>query len=216
MDDEEIQRNVIEQLSWDPRLKPAEIGVTVKDGVVKLVGAVDSYAKKWRAEQAALRVNGVTAVANDLEVRLGPSEQRTDEEIAKEARFMLQTASDVPDTVKVVVDKGWITLTGAVEWYFQKETAERRVQNLPGVQGVTNLIEIKPKVQPEDLKRRIEAALVRSAETDAKRIQVDVQNGKVVLKGKVHSWYEKEEAKREAWLAPGVREVVDQLQIAFD
>ena len=129
---------------------------------------------------------------------------------------MLQTASDVPDTVKVVVDSGWITLTGTVEWYYQKETAERRVQNVPGVKGVTNLIEVKPKVQPSDLKRRIEAALVRSAETDAKRIQVEVLDGKVVLKGKVHSWYEKEEAKREAWLAPGVREVEDQLQIAFD
>jgi osmotically-inducible protein OsmY len=215
MTEEKIQRNVLEQLSWESRLRPAEIGVRVKEGVVTLTGTVDSYSKKWRAEQAALRVAGVKAVVNQIEVRLAEADVRTDEDIARAARRVLDETRDLPDTIKVVVDKGWITLTGDVEWYWQKEAAERKVQDLVGVKGVTNLVEVKPKLKPEDLKRRIEQALLRLAETDAKNIEVDVRDGHVILKGRVHSWYEKEEAKREAWLAPGVREVVDQLQIAY-
>ncbi len=211
--DEEIQRNVLEELKWDARIRPTEIGVTVKDGVVTLVGTVDSYTKKWTAEEIALRVGGVKAVANELEVKLPTERVRSDEEIARAAKQALEAAFDVPDTVKLSVDKGWITLQGEVEWYYQKEAAERRVRDITGVKGVINQIEVKPRIEPEDLKRRIEDALVRAAETDAKNINVDVQDGRVVLKGRVHSWYEKEEAKREAWLAPGVREVVDELSI---
>ncbi len=125
----------------------------------------------------------------------------------------MESSYDVPPTVKVVVEKGWVTLTGDVEWQFQKEAAERKVRDLIGVKGVINRITVKPKVKPEDLKQRIEDALVRTAETDAKNIQVEIQDGRVVLRGRVHSWYEKEEAKREAWLAPGVREVVDEMVI---
>jgi osmotically-inducible protein OsmY len=212
--DEEIQKNVMEEFKWDARIRPTEIGVTVRDGVVTLVGTVDSYTKKWTAEEVALRTAGVKAVVNELEVKLPSSAVRTDEDIARAAKQALEFSYEVPDTVKVVVDKGWITVMGEVEWNYQKEAAERKVRDLIGVKGVINRIEIKPKVKPEDLKRRIEAALLRAAETDAKNIQVETRDGRVILKGRVRSWFEKEEAKREAWLAPGVREVVDELVIS--
>jgi osmotically-inducible protein OsmY len=213
--DEEIQRNVLEEFKWGARIRPTEIGVTVKDGVVTLVGPVESYTKKWTAEEIALRVGGVKAVVNKLEVNLPAPSERTDEDLAKAARQTLEYSWDVPDTVKLTVDQGWITLRGEVEWNYQREAAGRKVRDIIGVKGVINQIEVKPKTKPEDVKRRIEDALVRAAETDAKSIKVDVQDGRVVLKGRVHSWYEKEEAKREAWLAPGVREVVDQLLVTL-
>ena len=213
MTDEEIQRNVLEEFKWDARIRPTEIGITVKDGVVTLVGTVESYPKKWNAEEIALRVAGVKAVVNNLEVKLLPDYRRTDEQIAVAARRTLEYAWDVPETVKMSVENGWITLHGEVDWNFQKEAAERKVRDITGVMGVINQIQVKPKTRPEDVKRRIEEALIRTAETDAKNIQVEVQDGRVVLKGRVRSWYEKEEAKREAWLAPGVHEVVDQLTV---
>ena len=214
--DEEIQNAVIEEFKWDARIAPTEIGVTVKDGVVTLVGTVDSYWKKWEAEEIASRVGGVRAVANELEVKLPSSEERTDEDIARAVKQALEQSLTVPETVTATVESGWITLRGDVEWDYQRKAAEKAVRHLKGVKGVINEILVKPKAKPEDLKRKIEQALVRVAETDAKNIRVDVQDGRVVLEGKVHSWYEKEEAKREAWLAPGVREVVDRLDITFD
>lgn len=215
MTDAEIQRNVLDEFKWDARVQPNEIGVVVKDGVVTLTGTVDSYMKKWEAEDIALRVRGVRAVANELQVRLLPSDERTDEDIARAAKQALESSFEVPDTVTVTVENGYLTLRGEVEWQHQRKAAERKVRNLIGVKGVVNLIEVKPKLKPEDLKRKIEQAILRTAEVDAKNIQVDVRDGRVVLKGKVHSWFEKEEAKREAWLAPGVREVVDNLDISF-
>jgi osmotically-inducible protein OsmY len=212
--DEEIQRNVLEQFNWDPRINPTEIGVTVNDGVVTLVGTVESYTKKWTAEEIALRVAGVKAVANELEVKLPTSSRRLDEDIARAAKQALEWSISVPDSVKAVVENGWITLHGAVVWHYQKQAGERAVRDLVGVKGVINQIQVKPREKPEDIKRRIEEALKRAGEIDSKNIQVETIDGKVVLKGRVHSWYEKEEAKREAWLAPGVREVVDQLEIA--
>jgi osmotically-inducible protein OsmY len=216
MIDEEIQRNVLDEFRWDTRVQPNEIGVVVKDGVVTLTGTVDRYMKKWQAEDIALKVRGVRVVANELEVRLGSSDERTDEDIARAAKQALESSSDIPDSVRVVVDKGFITLHGEVEWQHQRKAAERKVRNLVGAKGVINLIAIKPSVKPEDLKKKIEQAILRTAEIDAKNIKVEVQDGSVILKGKVHSWFEKEEAKREAWLAPGVHEVVDKLDIAFD
>jgi osmotically-inducible protein OsmY len=212
--DEEIQKNVLEQFKYDPRISPSEIGVTVKDGVVTLLGTVENYTKKWSAEEIALRVAGVKAVVNQLAVKLPSGAVRTDEEIAKAAKQALESSWEIPASLKLSVEKGWITLHGEVEWHYQKEAAERKVRDIVGVRGVVNQIEIKPKVKPDDVKRRIESALIRTAETDAKNIQVEVKDGRVVLRGRVHSWYEKEEAKREAWLAPGVREVVDELVIA--
>jgi osmotically-inducible protein OsmY len=211
--DEEIQKRVLEEFKWDARIRPTEVGVAVKDGVVTLAGIVDSYTKKWTAEEIALRVRGVHAVANELEVKLPSSAERTDQDIARDAKQALESAFDVPQTVTVVVDNGWVTLRGEVEWQHERLAAERRVRNIRGVKGVINSLVVAPKTKPEDVKKRIEDAFVRTAEIDAKNIKVDVQDGRVILKGQVHSWYEKEEAKREAWLAPGVREVVDQLQI---
>lgn len=216
MTDAEIQQNVLDELAWNPRVQPNEIGVIVKDGVVSLTGTVDRYTKKWEAEDVALRVRGVRAVANEIEVKLRSSDERTDEDIARAAKQALESSFEVPDSVRLSVENGFITLRGEVEWQHQKKAAERKVRNLIGVKGVVNLIQVKPKLKPEDLKQKIEKAILRTAEVDAKNIQVDVQDGRVVLKGKVHSWFEKEEAKREAWLAPGVREVVDNLQISFD
>src|SRR2546421_12620089 len=184
--DEEIQRDVLNELKFGPRVQPSEIGVVVKDGVVALTGWVDSYAKKWAAEEAAHRVRGVLAVANDIEVRLPIAAERTDADVAAAAVRALEWDAAVPvDKLDITVSKGWITLRGDVEWQYQKADAERVVRRLSGVRGVTNLITVRPRIKPspQELKRKIEDALVRSAETDAERITVEVQGGKVTLKG---------------------------------
>lgn len=216
--DEQIQRDILDELKWDARVMPNEIGVAVKDGVATLTGSVDSYTKKWAAEEAAHRVPGVKAVANDIEVRLPASSERTDADIAAAATRALEWDAFVPiDKLDITVSKGWVTLRGEVEWQFQKEDAERVVRRLTGVRGVTNLILVRPRIKPspEELKRKVEDALVRSAETDAKRITVEVQGDKVILKGTVRSWAEKAEAERVAWLAPGVTSVDNRIQISL-
>src|SRR5260221_13305452 len=208
--DEQIQRDVLEELNWDARVQPNEIGVAVKNGIATLIGWVDSYTKKWAAEDAAKRVRGAKAVANDIEVRLPSTAERTDAEIAAAALHAVEWDAFVPvDKVEVSVSKGWVTLRGEVEWAFQKEDAERLVRRLAGARGVINLIAVKPHARPlsSELKRKIEEALVRSAATDAQRISVEVQGNKVILWGKVRSWAERQEAERMAWSAPGVTEV---------
>jgi|SRR5689334_11527088 len=214
--DEQIQREVLDEFKWDARLQPNEIGVAVKDGVVTLTGWIDSYIKKWAAEDAAKRVRGVKAVANDIEVRLPTSAERTDADIAAVARALEWDAYLLPGKVKATVSKGWVTLEGEVEWQFQKEDAERVVRRLSGVRGVSNAILVRPTVAPSyELKRRIEDALVRSAQTDAQRITVEVQGDKVVLRGTVRSWAEKQEAERVAWSAPGVTHVDNLINISL-
>ena len=214
--DEAIQTDVLEELKWDMRVRPNEIGVAVKDGIVTLTGWVDSYLKKMAAEQAAHRVHGVKAVANDIEVRLPSSAERTDADLAAAVLNALRWDAAIPTgTLDVTVSKGWVTLKGEVEFGFQKSDAERAVQRLAGVKGVTNLITVKPRLSPTDLKQQIEKALVRNAQTDARRITVEVQGSKVILRGTVRSYAEKQEAADAAWSAPGVTEVDNRIVISL-
>jgi osmotically-inducible protein OsmY len=213
--DRQTQRDVLAELSWDARVAPTEVGVSVKNGVVTLTGVVDSYTKRWAAEEAAHRVRGVRAVADDIEVRLPSSDQRTDSDIA--AASLQEIAWDVflpADQITVTVSKGWVTLRGEVEWQFQRQAAERHVRNLKGVTGVTNLITVTPRVRPSDLKKKIEDALVRSAQLDAQQIMVDVEGTRAILKGAVRSLAEKKEAERAAWLAPGITAVDNRIAIS--
>jgi osmotically-inducible protein OsmY len=213
--DEQIQRDVLAELKWDARVRPNEIGVAVKDGVVTLTGHVPSYAEKYGAERAAKRVYGVKAVADELDVKLPGTLKRTDEAIARACIAAFKTHDGVPaENIKVLVSKGWIKLEGEVEWQYQKEAAENTVRNLAGVTGVSNNIRIKPRVSLSDVKCRIEEAFKRSAEIDARRISVEARDGKVILHGSVRSWAEREEAQEAAWAAPGVMQVENQIAVA--
>jgi osmotically-inducible protein OsmY len=210
--DQEIQTDVLAELRWDHSVQANEIGVAVKGGVVTLTGSVDTYFKKWRAEEAAHRVGGVVAVANDIAVRtIG---ERTDTDIAAAAVHALKWNASIPaEKIHVTVDKGWVTIKGEVEWQYQRQEAERVVRRLWGVKEVSNLITVKPLASPADLKKKIEDALVRTAELDAKNITVEVQGSKAILKGTVRSWAERQEAERTAWLAPGITSVDNHISL---
>ena len=214
MTDLELKKNVESELTWEPSVDAAEIGVGVRNSVVTLSGNVDSYWEKWAAERAASRLSGVKAVANDLKVQLPDSSERTDEDIAEAAANALDWSVSVPeDRIKVKVFQGWITLEGTVSWNYQRVAADEAVRNLMGVTGVSDLIEVKPQVNASGVKAAIETALKRTASVDANRIKVEADGDKVTLRGNVGSWLETDEAERAAWAAPGVRMVDDQITI---
>lgn len=214
--DTELRDDVLDELNWEPMVDPASIGVAVTDGVVTLTGTVDSYSEKLAAERAAKRVYGVTAVANDIQVKLPGAVERTDADIAKAARNSLDWNTVLPgDAITVTVRDGWVTLEGKVDWMFQKREAENSVRYLNGVKGVTNLIQIKEEPKPVEIEAKIEAALKRSAEIDARRIWVETRNGRVILHGNVRSWAEREEAEDAAWAAPGVTDVDNRITVSL-
>ena len=212
--DVELRKDVETELKWTPGLNSAAIGVSVKDGVVMLAGHVDSWIEKRSAENAAKRVSGVQAVAEEIEVRVPEDSKRSDEDIAQAAEKALAWRLWVPkDSIKVMVDHGWITLEGQVHWQYQKESAEKAVNHMRGVRGVTNQIILKPEVSPTEVKTKIEAAIRRSAAIDAERIKVTATGSKVTLTGTVRSWNERDEAAMAAYSAPGVFQVVNDLKV---
>lgn len=210
--DSEIKHDVELELKLDHDIDATDIAVAVKDGVVTLTGFVKSYVDKPLAEIDAKRVAGVRGVANDIEVRLPTGSKRPDPEIARDAVTAIQL--EVPgsaERIKVTIRDGWATLEGNVEWDSERKSAERVVQRLRGVTGVTNLIVVQPKAEPTDIQRRIEDAFKRNAEVDAKNIIVITSGSEVTLRGAVRSWAERKEAERVAWAAPGVTRVVNEI-----
>jgi osmotically-inducible protein OsmY len=214
-----LQHDVQEELEWEPSVDASKIGVTaMQSGVVTLTGTVATYAEKISADRAAKRVSGVRAVANDIEVRPIGSLKRTDTDIAQAVLQALEWDIAVPhEKITAKVDNGWVTLDGEVALQFQRAAAENAVRRLSGVRGVSNQIglQVRPAVQPAEVKGRIEAAFRRSADIDARGIQVDAKNSMITLRGKVRTWAERDEAERAAWAAPGVLAVKDELVVGI-
>jgi osmotically-inducible protein OsmY len=215
--DADIQQDVLEELSWDPHITVSDIGVSVKEGVVTLTGLVDNYLVRLAAQSAALRVKGVHAVANDIEVRLHISAERTDSDLALAALYALKwDAAIQTDKLDVMVSHGFVTLKGEVEWPFQREAAERVVRRLAGVKGVTNWVTVAPHAMAGDIRQKIERALVRNAETDAHRITVEVHGHTATLKGQVGSFAEKIAAERTTLSARGITTVNNEIKIVYE
>ncbi|MGZ4778697.1 MAG: BON domain-containing protein [Thermoanaerobaculia bacterium] len=210
--DSTLQHDVLDELEWDPSIDASKIGVSVDSGVVTLTGHVATYAEKIAAEGIAKRMKYVSAVANDIEVNVDGV--RNDTDIATAALDAIRWNAALPkDKVKVMVADGWVTLEGDLDWNYQRRVAFDTIRNLRGVRGVKNNIAVIPKAKVADVKEKIEAALRRSAELDAKKISVETSDGRVTLRGSVRSWVEHEDAVNAAWAAPGVRNVVDELRV---
>lgn len=212
--DTDILKDVTAELKMEPGLRDDDVAVGVRDAVVTLAGYVDSYADKWRAETVVGRINGVKAVVNDIEVKLPTASERPDPDIARAVLDALKWNVLVPhEELKVTVENGWVTLRGTVDWYYQKEEAERTVGNITGVKGVSNLVTVAATPTPSDVKQKIVQALKRGAEFDADRITVEVVGNKAILKGTVRSYAEMRDAERAARRAPGITEVENRLTV---
>ncbi len=212
--DIQLHKDIVDALAFEPSLNAANIGIAVKDGVVTLTGEVTSYPERWTAERVAKSVVGVRGIAEDVQVNLPERHKRTDTEIAQAALSAMKWDINVPhQALQVKVENGWVTLTGNADWRFQKTHAESAVRFLTGVRGVTNLIQLHPNIQPKDVKAKIEQAFERQARIDAGHIQVEVSGAKVILRGAVMSYAERDEAEMAAWSAPGVTEVKDEIKV---
>jgi osmotically-inducible protein OsmY len=214
--DSDIKRDVEDELRWAPDIEATDIAVAAKNGVVQLAGAVKTYSEKYEAETAAKRVAGVTGLANDIEVRVPGVDQRPDPDIARDTVAAIRASLPFSsEHIRPVVKNGWLTLEGVVEWNFERDRAETVTRRLTGIKGVTNLIRLKPRAAPAEIKRKIEDAFRRSAAVNASRITVEANGGEITLKGTVRSWAERQEAERAAWAAPGVTMVEDRIAISL-
>lgn len=214
--DSQLQQDVQAELGWEPSVDASHIGITVKEGIVTLNGHVASYAEKWEAEEAAQRVNGVKGLAVEMDVKLPGSSQRDDADIARSVENVLEWSSFGPTgSIKVMVEKGWVTLKGQVRWEFERSGAASVVRHLMGVTGVSNQITLKKHASSTVVKADIEAALKRRAQNDAKQIHVDVNGSTVTLSGNAHNWAERDLASHAAWSAPGVDAVVDNIVVTY-
>jgi osmotically-inducible protein OsmY len=212
--DSQLQQDVMAELKWEPAVQAEHIGVEVKNGVVTLAGEVGSYTEKLSAERAAQRVSGVAALAVEMKIKLSAFGTRTDADIAESARSMLLWTSSLPnDSLKVMVEAGWLTLTGYVPWQYQRQDAAAAVRHLSGVTGVSNQIAIRPSPSATVVKSDIEAALKRRSSADAKTVTVNVTGADVTLTGTVHSWSERELVTHSAWSSSGVRNVIDNMSL---
>lgn len=213
--DEEIRDDVLAEIDWEPQIESTEVGVTVKNGAVTLTGTVSSYSEKLAAERAVKRVKGVYAIAEEMKVKYPSDKSVTDDEIAERIASIIEWNTSIPrETVKAEVRDGFVTLTGEVDWNYQREVARNQIANVRGVTAVSNLINVKPRVAESDVSKEINRALHRNADLEASHVQIDVKGGKVTLNGNVKAWYERKLVEDAVWAAPGVTQVVDNLRVA--
>lgn len=210
----ELQRDILAELDWEPSVDAGGIGVSVGESVVTLTGHVPTYMEKLAAARAVKRLHGVRAVMNELEIQLAPDHERDDAEIARAAARALEWNVQVPvERITVTLERGWLTLEGEVDWYYQKEAAARTTRQLVGIKGLTNLIKVRPKITPAEIESRIREALRRNADLDAQHIRVELDRGRAILSGLVQSWAEREEAERCTWSARGVSSVENHVEV---
>lgn len=213
--DTQLQKDVMDEIKWEPSTTAAQIGVAASNGVVTLTGEVASYAEKWAVERASQRVDGVKGIAEELTIKPCGEHVKNDTEIAAAAVSSLKWHVWVPSTIQATVAQGWVTLSGTVDWDYQRNAAHDSICFMPGVKGVSNNITLKPTVQPTSVKNAIEKAFVRSAELDATTVQVAANGGAVTLSGSVRTWGEKDQAASAAWNAPGVNSVKNDIAVSY-